>query len=217
MYLLIFLQLSQLGRWSWGYHVLLAKPASYNDNDSRRSFLEEGRYRDDPVGVLIPGLNDAEGENWEQDAEQSPNGSASDEDNYEPAGRTPGGSIPRIYAVDSEDDAEEDLAKQTSSPKHADGITDVNNINGHHQGQINDDFLSFPRIRLAEESPRGVRALSVRAGLSVRRIPLAISRCISRTPQRAFQSLPSPAQVFLTTLCKILTRIGAFLMRKDGS
>ncbi|RAL63536.1 hypothetical protein DID88_003580 [Monilinia fructigena] len=41
----------QLVRWSWGYHVLLAPPETYREE-------EEGRYRDEPV--LIPGLDGEE-------------------------------------------------------------------------------------------------------------------------------------------------------------
>ncbi|KAI9644409.1 hypothetical protein NHQ30_007766 [Ciborinia camelliae] len=48
LYLLIFQQLGQLVRWSWGYHVLLAPPETYKDE-------EEGRYRDEPI--LIAGLD----------------------------------------------------------------------------------------------------------------------------------------------------------------
>lgn len=49
LYLLIFQQLGQLVRWSWGYHVLLAPPEKYEDIDERRhSTVEDGRYDDEP-------------------------------------------------------------------------------------------------------------------------------------------------------------------------
>lgn len=51
LYLLIFQQLGQLVRWSWGYHVLLAPPDKYEEEDQyTNSQLERGRnrYRDDP-------------------------------------------------------------------------------------------------------------------------------------------------------------------------
>ncbi|KAF2148448.1 auxin efflux carrier [Myriangium duriaei CBS 260.36] len=44
LYLLIFQQLGQLLRWSWGYNVLL-KPA---ESDEQQEQIEQGRYRDDP-------------------------------------------------------------------------------------------------------------------------------------------------------------------------
>lgn len=53
LYLLIFQQLGQLVRWSWGYHVLLAPPEKYHQGTQR--CIEEGTYRDSPE--LIPGLD----------------------------------------------------------------------------------------------------------------------------------------------------------------
>lgn len=53
LYLLIFQQLGQLLRWTWGYSVLL-KPASAYEDDERglaaeeHRGIEEGRYTDDP-------------------------------------------------------------------------------------------------------------------------------------------------------------------------
>ncbi|KAL9017318.1 MAG: hypothetical protein Q9185_005349 [Variospora sp. 1 TL-2023] len=43
LYLLIFQQLGQLVRWSWGYHVLLAAPDKFRDEDAHEnSILEQG-------------------------------------------------------------------------------------------------------------------------------------------------------------------------------
>lgn len=53
LYLLIFQQLGQLLRWTWGYSVLLKPASAYEEEDriagaeSERE-TEEGRYRDDP-------------------------------------------------------------------------------------------------------------------------------------------------------------------------
>ena len=46
LYLLIFQQLGQLLRWSWGYHVLLAPPSEHERAIEEGS--AEDRYRDDP-------------------------------------------------------------------------------------------------------------------------------------------------------------------------
>jgi predicted permease len=48
LYLLIFQQLGQLVRWSWGYHVLLAPPSAYK-SDLPNGNGDVARYRDDPV------------------------------------------------------------------------------------------------------------------------------------------------------------------------
>jgi predicted permease len=52
-YLVLFQQLGQVLRWSWGYRVLLAPPEMYKDEEEEEqerinSGLESGRYRDEP-------------------------------------------------------------------------------------------------------------------------------------------------------------------------
>lgn len=50
LYLLIFQQLGQLVRWSWGYHVLLAPPGRYDELDDGSpapAVVQEGGYRDE--------------------------------------------------------------------------------------------------------------------------------------------------------------------------
>lgn len=61
LYLLIFQQLGQLLRWSWGYNVLLAPADKYSEEDggtqsSRRLEQGPGRYRDDPEDGFDRGL-----------------------------------------------------------------------------------------------------------------------------------------------------------------
>ena len=53
LYLLIFQQLGQLLRWSWGYNVLLAPPEAYSEEEGGTKKLDNvergrGSYRDDP-------------------------------------------------------------------------------------------------------------------------------------------------------------------------
>ncbi|KAF3933545.1 hypothetical protein ABW19_dt0201247 [Dactylella cylindrospora] len=80
LYLLIFQQLGQLVRWSWGYHVLLAPPSAYTveeggtmqpeDGTETDPFLDEPeRYTDEPA--LIDSQTDSvdsESE-WDEDIE----------------------------------------------------------------------------------------------------------------------------------------------------
>jgi predicted permease len=49
LYLLIFQQLGQLVRWSWGYHVLLAPPEKFTveEGGTANGHMEEGRYQDE--------------------------------------------------------------------------------------------------------------------------------------------------------------------------
>lgn len=133
LYLLIFQQLGQLVRWSWGYHVLLAPKEAYAPEDGGPD-IEEGRYRDDDSdfdrrsvveGVLIPGLDGAlvsaasmderrlfgrgldgpESSNGNtQPGGSSPRSFSDDSDRFEPAGRTPVEWTSRTTPYDSDDD-----------------------------------------------------------------------------------------------------------------
>ncbi|KAK6540066.1 hypothetical protein TWF694_008896 [Orbilia ellipsospora] len=78
LYLLIFQQLGQLVRWSWGYHVLLAPPSAYTveeggtmePEDGVNQFLDEPeRYTDEPAPIVSRTESiDSESE-WEEDVE----------------------------------------------------------------------------------------------------------------------------------------------------
>lgn len=80
LYLLIFQQLGQLVRWSWGYHVLLApKERHLEEADSVRTQIERGqeRYSDnpeqtDPDEPLIRTRSD---EDWDSLVDRSHDGS----------------------------------------------------------------------------------------------------------------------------------------------
>ncbi|GAP87158.2 putative membrane transporter [Rosellinia necatrix] len=135
LYLLIFQQLGQMVRWSWGFHVLLAKKEQYEEHRDERT--EEGRYRDDIESgeVLIPGLDG--------------NSESSDDDTYVPAGVTPVAGTSGTSPADSDDEA--------SIPKNRSGTMDDNS------GL--DDIMSFPRIRELNEpeAPKGIRGFFVRS------------------------------------------------------
>ncbi|EPS41283.1 hypothetical protein H072_4840 [Dactylellina haptotyla CBS 200.50] len=81
LYLLIFQQLGQLVRWSWGYHVLLAPPSAYTVEEGGTMQAEDGtgepnpfldeteRYTDEPAPIVSRTESiDSESE-WEEDIE----------------------------------------------------------------------------------------------------------------------------------------------------
>lgn len=75
LYLLIFQQLGQLVRWTWGYNVLLAPASQYHEDEqdgAENQLIEEGRYTDDP----------------EDDRAKKPNGRNADSD-YGSGSHTP--------------------------------------------------------------------------------------------------------------------------------
>ncbi|KAF3926989.1 hypothetical protein ABW20_dc0109384 [Dactylellina cionopaga] len=53
LYLLIFQQLGQLVRWSWGYHVLLAPPSAYTIEEGGTMEAEDGVDQDDSAERLL--------------------------------------------------------------------------------------------------------------------------------------------------------------------
>ncbi|TKA23764.1 hypothetical protein B0A50_07046 [Salinomyces thailandicus] len=66
LYLLIFQQLGQLLRWTWGYSVLLRPASEYEDEEREDGseddrIREEGRYRDEPDEPLMNGSGEANG------------------------------------------------------------------------------------------------------------------------------------------------------------
>lgn len=59
LYLLIFQQLGQLLRWTWGFNVLLAPPEAYEEEEAgRNSSLERGEYSDGEAEGLLQASDD---------------------------------------------------------------------------------------------------------------------------------------------------------------
>ncbi|KAK2033831.1 membrane transporter [Colletotrichum zoysiae] len=137
LYLLIFQQLGQLVRWSWGYHVLLAPKDKYPEYQDER--VEEGQYY---VGdrETAPLLNEYDDGNV-----ASSRSSSDDLSNYEPAGRTPVGSRSRASPADTEDE-DEDYPKK----RKANGLAPLNGNHPVFNGS-GDEISSFPRIRNTDE------------------------------------------------------------------
>ncbi|KAI0535997.1 auxin efflux carrier superfamily [Xylaria digitata] len=177
LYLLIFQQLGQMVRWSWGFHILLAKKDQYEEYQDER--IEEGRYRDesDSAEVLIPGL-DGDGE-------------SSDDEIYVPAGRTPVGGTSSTSSADSDD--------ETGTPKKQSVMTNENG-NDARNGPFEmpadglNDIMSFPRMRDLDEveSPkkgawgflaRSRFALQKAYAYAKERTRLLSSRAYSRLPR----------------------------------
>jgi predicted permease len=193
LYLLIFQQLGQMLRWSWGYHVLLAPAEKYDDNTDEA--IEEGRYRDEPE--LIPGLDGNDGDN----EYLSRNGIASSTQSFESGGRTPITNAQYANSLSDDDEHDEPGKPPGILPTPANG--NVYPSNGH--------ITSFPRIRtppLAEERdiPDGIRGVIPRARLYTERGLVWVANQIARLSQRAYHALPISLQRLLTQIYTILAR-----------
>jgi predicted permease len=144
LYLLIFQQLGQLVRWSWGYHVLLAPKDKYPEYQIH--IAEEGqRYQDEEdhneheARVLIDGLDG--------DTEDDYDGRTDDSGAYEPAGRTPVAGASHASLIDMTDEENNKTAKQ----KQLSNPTPLGGNNPDMTGS-GSDILSFPRIRHEEDA-----------------------------------------------------------------
>lgn len=189
LYLLIFQQLGQLVRWSWGYHVLLAPPESYEED--RDVSAEEGRYQDDPE--LIPGLDGeeqgAEYGRWHRDYSTA---------SFESGDRTPVTNVQ--YAASFSDDGE--ARPKPGKPRG----------NGHSlpDQEPDEHITSFPSIRTPssddQELPGGLSGVIASARIGTKRCISSASRKLGQAAQAVFRSLPLALQDFLTTAYTVLRR-----------
>lgn len=213
LYLMIFQQLGQLVRWSWGYHVLLAPKDKYPEyaNDS----IEEGRYRHETANegedhALLLGVdpNDMS----DDGATRTPGSPAHTDDSgvYEPAGRTPVAGSSRASPHESEDESDGGR-KPFVKPK---ATRMDSTITGDLDGDNDlDRMLSFPRIRSNEEPeiPSGIKGVLTRAGLGCKKATSTASNYISKTRNRTFDALPRPIQTTVVAVENAVAKVANFL------
>lgn len=204
LYLLIFQQLGQLVRWSWGYHILLAPKNKYEEYQDET--VEEGRYRDEVPRdeVLIPGLDGNVTEN--DDRNDSDN--SDDGDVYEPAGRTPVAGTSVASPTDSDD---ETAAPQKRTAKGYSSGT--NSPNGHSVTTGPGDMTLFPRMRDLSDTdiPSGVKGCYVRARLGIKKAATSTKQRIVQLSTRAYKGLPNPIQDGLARVWGWWLRVYNFL------
>ncbi|KZF23643.1 auxin efflux carrier [Xylona heveae TC161] len=198
LYLLIFQQLGQLVRWSWGYHVLLAPPHTYKEDDQHTmSQIERGRYRDDPE---------------EEDEEDLLGEEPSGED-----ARTSVASGPQTNGHAQAIDTHSVTTKPASN--HTSGANGVKYSNGEQtdttrppallptpaNGNIGigleseGDITSFPHItsrypELQDEVPPGIKGYLVRVLRTLKSAFSTLSSRLSTASRNVFHDLPRPVQ-----------------------
>lgn len=188
LYLLIFQQLGQLVRWSWGYHVLLATKDKYPEYQD--DLVEEGQYRysdeepsEQEPEILIGGL----------DGDTEDDGESNDSEDYIPAGRTPLANTSRASLAGSAvDDA--DLLNFKKGDFPANGHTLANN-------GLEDGILSFPRIRLQDETEVEQGAI----GRVKRQLTSLSDRAVGAT-SRQYQRFPQPVQTILSFISRSVAK-----------
>jgi choline kinase len=196
LYLLIFQQLGQLVRWTWGFNVLLAPASSYAEEDGgKNSALENGEYNEDEAQHLLSdsqsGYYSGDVTSYEDSAESSDAGSFSDREDVQE------------YS---------DFTTPTNGNIVVPGNGVINDrTNGNAHGYTNDS----PKMYKESEIPRGVKGWPKRAKNSVLRVKKSISTSCARAGQRVFGSLPSWLQHTLSKVygvtAKFLNGVWAFM------
>lgn len=194
LYLLIFQQLGQLVRWSWGYHVLLAPKEKYEEYQDE--IAEAGNYRREDEAheehETRPLIDTLDGETED---ERDHDEHSVDSHGYEPAGRTPiaGASHASLAELNQ---SSESLPKQ----KLAENPTA---LGGNHPmlNGVNSDMLSFPRINNdddAEEPEPRDQGYIARTKYRFRHKLAVLHRKASNTAQSTYESLPVPMKKVLS-------------------
>lgn len=193
LYLLIFQQLGQLVRWSWGYHVLLAPAEKYDETASED--IEGGRYRDEPE--LIPGLD---GPHGEYDAAYG-NGTDSTT-SFESGGRTP--VTHGRYAGSDNSDENEPRKLSDTIPTPANGNILPGNI-------VSFPAIRNPTTREEQEIPAGIWGIIPTIRLYIKRGVFAVKNGVESVSSTAFRSLPESVQTVLAKVGGVLYRFFAGL------
>ncbi|KAI9849825.1 MAG: hypothetical protein M1837_000039 [Sclerophora amabilis] len=235
LYLLIFQQLGQLVRWSWGYHVLLAPPEKFADEDQQTNLEIEqghGRYKDDPEDdeqrlessrLTEDGENrsihknqvkvrSAEPQNDTLVDTEIPNGDDSqNESDFESGSQTPVNRKRFASSKTSEASSSREQEQRDPGPAPALLATPANgNILPSSTG--NGHITSFPRIRSPSRSeqdlPEGPRGWLPRLRIRTARMASASGRKISKVSSETFAKFPQPVRKALTMTGNGLRRFG---------
>jgi auxin efflux carrier family protein len=200
LYLLIFQQLGQLLRWSWGYNVLLAPPEAYTEEEGgikRIDGAERGRgaYRDD--------ISDDEQQHLIQPGYAGSDDFSDDDDGTRvansPAMTSSGMKTPRTNG------------KSTGSVSPRDtpiGATPANGMvapNGHH------DTAPWLKLDLKkyDEDVGGVQGEINRFRNWLDEKLVQIHQTISQLFNTVFEKLPKPLQTALTKTSQVVKRFFA--------
>ncbi|KAG6292998.1 hypothetical protein E4U46_008019 [Claviceps purpurea] len=189
LYLLIFQQLGQLVRWSWGYHVLLAPKNKYEEYQVEIAEEgQQGQYHDEPQDDEIRALPDPlEGDTEEEDENRSV-----DSRDYVPAGRTPISGASQSSMAASSDD--EDLL----SPKKSRAT--YSTFSKRVRSSSLDGIASETRFPHVRDSQVERRSWGARAGAHVYGYLLKIHN-----------ALPRPVQIVMSFIKRVVAKTFTFI------
>lgn len=199
LYLLIFQQLGQLVRWSWGYHILLAPKEKYPEyqeqiaEEGQRRYSEE--HEDHETERLIDGLD---GETEGEDDHHS-----IDSQGFDPAGRTPVANASRVSLAASNDD--DLIGKRTNG--HG-GLSVQPPVNGN--AGVNSDMHAFPRIYSADDEEQD-KDFFGRIYVSINAVFSRWGSAVSKALPSDNQKLPAPIQACLRFFKRVGVKTNNFI------
>ncbi|KAK4239751.1 auxin efflux carrier [Achaetomium macrosporum] len=215
LYLLVFQQLGQLVRWSWGYHVLLAPKHKYDEYanetvEEGRHHGEEEREDEEETERILEGVSIVH-ETGDENVHHRPSSPTHTDDShaYEPAGRTPVAGSSGGSPNDSDDDEHGGTWKGNGKP-YVNGLGPSGTLD---DPEGLDRILSFPRIRSTDEfdAPPGIKGLPIRMRGFIRKTELKAWNHMRVTSRRAYNVLPQPMQAALTKLYHVWQCVYQFL------
>ena len=220
LYLLIFQQLGQLVRWSWGYNVLLAPEVEViGEDENTRSRLEEGQYTDADSeendrlldDASLPSDDDSQkasidierqGEEFQGSDKGNAFGSISDR-SYVSGSQTP--STQRPYSSSGSSTLSSPVlerAAQSNLATPANGNMKPSNVDGHTDMAPEFGYSTSSD----DEIPEGIRGIPVRIELAIKHTLSNVSDRISSACISAFRMLPGSIQTGLSTIGRGLRR-----------
>ena len=197
LYLLIFQQLGQLVRWTWGYNVLLAPQEAYDDERVSPERVEEGMYGQTNNAEALDTQPEERQLSYPCDAEESSPGGSGD--------RTPLNAQTRTTSMTSKASSVEGGSRsrspkkraQNSEPRPDDGASE------------NDADEADPLIPLPEAAQRKVTYLRRQWQTLTTRTAKVSKSATSKSSAffiRIFRKLPEPTQ-------RVLHRTGRYVGR----
>ncbi|CAD6594317.1 MAG: hypothetical protein ASARMPREDX12_008607 [Alectoria sarmentosa] len=216
LYLLIFQQLGQLVRWSWGYNVLLA-PAEKVEctTENADSRLEAGQATSEESEPLMRGIS-TDDERDEQDVSGSDDTQV---ENREVSKRNVRGSqfgseirsgqqtpVTHQQHTSSFSSASSSGCLSKSGPA-PDLLPTPANVNIKSTGRI----TPFPSVWLNADSierdiPHGLKGIPIRCRMAMQKVSRTFSRFVSETSRSLLGALPDPLQ-------RGLAKIGTMVVR----
>ena len=217
LYLLIFQQLGQLLRWSWGYNVLLAPPDKVKDEDEHTSSrVEQGQgiYHDDSE-VEEDDEDHIASQRQHRDQTVSENGEVAKgaginsrtESELDSGGRTPVTHQQYSSSVASKASS---AGRAKPHSAHALLATPLNG-NANPGSGYNNRITSFPSIASSgyptdDEIPDGLSGWPMRAKIAIHRGVSRGSTQVKSLVVMSFRALPGPVQTGLSRSSTVVRR-----------